>query len=103
MRAVAVMAALLALPSPSFVRTQDSDEWVRKSLRVQTRYRRVLLVDAGAAPASTVRVPVLDLNARTPAGEGRAQRVDRVFRTLQEAAAAAHGGDLVAVAPGHYA
>src|SRR4051794_12590523 len=96
-----VLAALLALGSAAgtaFVRTQDSDEWVAKSFRVQPQYARVLLVDAAAAPARTVTVPAPDLNAREPASAGRSYPVASVFPTLQAAADAAHGGDLVAVA-----
>jgi len=93
------------LPSPVFVKTRDSDEWVRRSFRVQDRYPRVLLVDTSPSPSRTLRVAPIDLNARdgAPAGPARTYGVDRVLATLQEAADAARGGDLVAVAPGAYA
>jgi len=99
------LALAAAAPSHVFVKTLDSDEWVRRSVRVQDRYARVLLVDAAPSPPRTVRVPAPDLNARADARSlpARTYRVDAVFPTLQEAADAAHGGDLVAVAPGTYA
>jgi hypothetical protein len=90
-------------PSPRFVRTLDSDEWVRKTIRVQARYSRVLLVDGSPAPARTVVAEPPDLNARAPRVARRVVTVDKVFGSLQEAADAARGGDLVAVAPGTYA
>src|SRR5690349_10538717 len=31
--------------SPVFYKTRNSDEWVRKSLKIQSRYARVLLVN----------------------------------------------------------
>lgn len=106
-----------AVKGPSFHVTTDSDEWVRHTLVLQARHRRVLLVDAGASPQKTIRVPALDLNApgasphlpqgpsapTTPAGQEMELPVDKVFPTLQSAADAATGGDLVAVAPGTYA
>jgi hypothetical protein len=90
-------------PSPRFVRTLDSDEWVSKTIRLQARYTRVLLVDASAAPARTVVAEPPDLNARGPNVARHVLNVDLVFGSLQEAADAARGGDLVAVAPGTYA
>jgi hypothetical protein len=91
-------------PSPIFFRTQNSDEWVKRSIHVQHKYARVLVVDTSANPPHTLQVPSLDLNSRTSVN-GRVQEypVAAVFKTLQEAADAARGGDLVAVMPGHYA
>jgi hypothetical protein len=87
---------------PRFFVTCDSDAWVDASLRVQRSYARVLAVTAGAPPAR-VRVRRLDLNARHPSTDELDLPVDRAFHTLQEAADAARGGDLVAVLPGRYA
>lgn len=88
----------------TFYRTQDSDDWVRHTLIVQKTYKRVLLVSQDAQPPKAVKVAALDLNARdnSASGEMREYPVDRVFATLQEAADASVGGDLVAVAPGAY-
>ncbi|MGK4001258.1 right-handed parallel beta-helix repeat-containing protein [Sorangium sp. So ce1036] len=84
-----------------FVKTLDSDEWVSKTLKLQRRYERVLVV--GAPAPATIRVGALDLNARGAAAELQEVPVTRAFATLQEAADAARGGDLVAVLPGTYA
>jgi hypothetical protein len=93
--------------SPVFVKTQNSDEWVRKSIRVQSKYRRVLLVDnsGNGDQPKTVRVAPLELNNRTPSPHRIATQypVALRFKTLQDAADAAKGGDLVAVMPGNYA
>jgi hypothetical protein len=84
----------------AFVTTQDSDEWVAQSFKIQERYARVLVVGEPAPP--TVRVARLDLNARGPAGEALEYKVERSFKTLQDAANEARGGDLIAVLPGSY-
>jgi hypothetical protein len=90
-------------PSPPvFYRTQRSDEWVERTMLVQSKYDRVLLVDASGAAPHVIRVERLALNARSPSTELLELPVDRVFATLQEAANAARGGDLVAVTPGTY-
>jgi hypothetical protein len=82
--------------------TESSDAWVEQSFLVEARPARVLVVDPrGAAPAA-VRVPRLDLNARSAPAGGDDLPVAQAFRTLQEAADAARGGDLVAVMPGTY-
>ncbi|WP_437742298.1 right-handed parallel beta-helix repeat-containing protein [Sorangium sp. So ce1504] len=92
-------------PAPTaaepFVTTRDSDEWVRQTLKLQARYERVLVV--GAPAPAAIRVAALDLNARGAAAEPRELPVTRAFATLQEAADAARGGDLIAVLPGTYA
>ncbi|MGK3984674.1 right-handed parallel beta-helix repeat-containing protein [Sorangium sp. So ce136] len=92
-------------PAPAgvepFVRTRDSDEWVSQTLKLQRRYERVLAV--GAPAPATVRVAALDLNARDAAAEPQELPVARAFATIQEAADAARGGDLIAVLPGAYA
>lgn len=94
-------------PSPDFYAAESSDAWVERAFHVQARPARVLVVMAGApAPAPrSVRVGRLDLNARSssPADALEALPVAQVFATLQEAADAARGGDLVAVTPGTYA
>jgi len=106
-----VLSALLCLivipaaatpSSPKFVKTQNSDEWVAKTFHVQHRYSRVLLVGSGAE-MKNVSVAPLDLNDPFAQKPGRSYPVFQRFATLQEAADAAHGGDLVAVLPGHYA
>jgi hypothetical protein len=91
-------------PSPVFYHTKNSDEWVRHSIHIQKTYARVLVVDASEHPPRQLKVSTLSLNAR-PADETsatRAYKVHAVFKTLQEAADAAHGGDLIAVMPGTY-
>jgi hypothetical protein len=93
-----------APPSPVFFHTQNSDEWVNRSLHIQPHYRRVLAVDASGNPPLRVRVSELNLNSRRIVnGPEHEYRVFRSFKTLQEAADAAEGGDLIAVMPGEYA
>jgi hypothetical protein len=89
-------------PPATYVRTDDSDEWVTRSLRIPARPTRVLVVTEGAAPRH-VSVPDLDLNARRPPTSVRDYPVAGAYRTLQAAADAARGGDVVAVLPGRYA
>ncbi len=90
---------------PSFVVTRDSDDWVRRTMRVQSAYTRVLVVDASASPPKRIAVRSLALGERLRAESGPARdlAVTAVYTTLQEAADAAEGGDLVAVMPGRYA
>ena len=88
--------------SPVFAATRDSDAWVEASIRLQRSYLRVLAVTASAAPPSRVRAHRLDLDARHPAADVVELAVDATFPTLQAAADAARGGDLVAVLPGRY-
>ena len=95
-------AAWGASPSPEFYKTQDSDAWVSHHFQVQTEYARVLVVTAGEAPEQ-VSIASLDLTGRAAAGEARAYKPTAVFKTMQEAADAAEGGDLVVVMPGTYA
>ncbi len=85
-----------------FVVARDSDAWVEASFHVQRTYAHVLAVTAGDPPRR-VHVRRLDLNARRPVDDAEDLAVDRTFPTLQEAADAADGGDLVAVLPGRYA
>ena len=92
-----------APPSPVFVRTTDSDEWVRHTFLVQSSPRRVLVVSARGEKPTAVEAPPLDLNDPQKGRPPRRYRVDAVFPTVQEAADAAHGGDLIAVLPGVYA
>ncbi len=94
--------ASAAPPPAAYVRTDDSDEWVAKSLRIPARPARVLVVTEGAAPRQ-VRIPDLDLNARRRPSGSREYPVAAVHATLQAAADAATAGDLVAVLPGRYA
>jgi len=93
------------LPSPVFYKTRSSDDWVSHSIHVQRTYSRVFLVDASEHPPQRIMVSALDLNAKKKgqATAPREYRVQTVFRTLQEAAYAAEGGDLIAVMPGTYA
>ncbi|HKB66199.1 MAG TPA: hypothetical protein VKC61_10120 [Pyrinomonadaceae bacterium] len=91
-------------PSPVFYKTQNSDEWVRRTLRIQRRYNRVLLVDGAAGQTKSVRIRSLELNKQnSAAGVDILYPVNEVYQSLQEAADAARGGDLVAVMPGTYA
>lgn len=102
-----LFAGLMALqtaaapPSPKFVKTENSDEWVRKTFHVQRQYSRVLLVGAEKA-VKELRVAPLDLNNVASKMPLQRYRISLWFTTLQEAADAAHGGDLIAVLPGHY-
>ena len=90
--------------SPVFFHTQDSDEWVGHSIHIQARYSRVLVVDGDNDPPHRLRIPSLNLNSRDKLnGPSHEYSVFNTFKTLQEAADAARGGDVVAVMPGHYA
>jgi hypothetical protein len=92
-------------PSPVFYHTRNSDEWVSHSIHVQKTYARVLVVDASEHPPQQIKVSALSLNAK-PSDETPAThpyQVHAVFKTLQEAADASRGGDLIAVMPGTYA
>jgi len=91
--------------SPVFYKTQNSDEWVRKSLKIQSRYARVLLVNNSTEQIKNVRVAPLVLNDLHPGAQSTpvSYPVTAVFKSLQEAVDAAQGGDLIAVIPGTYA
>lgn len=86
----------------SYYKTQNSDEWVDHTFRIQERYARVLVVDGSNSAPETIRVAPLDLNAKHSAKAPHEYRVSKVFDSLQKAADAAEGGDLVAVMPGRY-
>jgi Right handed beta helix region len=90
-------------PEPlTFFRTQDSNEWVEKNIKVQASYTRVIAVTKAEKAPATVTVGKLDLNA-PPGPEATVElAVTLTVHTLAEAAAEAKGGDLVAVLPGHY-
>ena len=91
--------------SPVFYRSQNSDAWVSHSIHIQQKYRRVLVVDTAEHPPQQIRVSTLDLN-RSESDQSamtHSYKVQAVFKTLQEAANAAKGGDLIAVMPGTYA
>lgn len=98
-------SVLEPLRSPVFYQTRDSDDWVTHSIHVQKFYSRVLVVDASEHPPQQISVAAFNLNARETGQTtaARRYRVLTVFKTLQEAADAARGGDLVAVMPGTYA
>jgi len=98
-------AAAETPPSPVFYKTKNSDEWVRQTLHIQRRYTRVLLVDAAGNHIKNVRVAPLVLNDPHAAvqPEPVLYPIYAVFKSLQEAADAARGGDLIAVMPGTYA
>jgi hypothetical protein len=102
---LAIGTAAESPPSPRFFRTQNSDEWVRKTLHIQREYARVLLVDGSGRAPRDVRVAALELNRRKADRQNvaRPYRVSAVFSSIQEAADAARGGDLIAVMPGTYA
>ncbi|MFT3768351.1 MAG: right-handed parallel beta-helix repeat-containing protein [Minicystis sp.] len=93
-----------ALPPPpapaSFCTLRDSDVWVTASMRIQRTYPRVLAVSSTERPRS-LRIRPFDPNARAPSAEIELP-VTQTFTTLQAAADAARGGDLVAVLPGRY-
>jgi len=105
---VASLAACVAFaqsPPPEFYKTTNSDEWVTHSIKIQRTYSRVLLVDASEHPPHTIRVAPLSLNVTDASAKPHLHTypVAAVFHTLQEAADASRGGDLVAVMPGTYA
>src|SRR6266496_6609627 len=101
----AISAAAQAPPSPVFYKTQNSDDWVRQTLHIQRRYTRVLLVNAAGDQIKNVRVAPLELNDPHTAVQPAPvlYPINAVFKSLQEAADAARGGDLIAVMPGTYA
>jgi len=91
-------------PSPVFYKTQSSDEWVNRTFHLQNKYSRVLVVDQSGNSPRTIRVSMIDLNVRNARAKAEMSYVvAEVFKTLQEAADASRGGDLVAVMPGTYA
>jgi hypothetical protein len=92
-------------PSPIFYKTQNSDEWVTHTLQVQKRYSRVLVVDGSGKPPRQIRIGSLNLNSRNKdeVSPIPTYKVYAVYKTLQEAAEVAKGGDLIAVMPGNYA
>jgi hypothetical protein len=91
--------------SPIFFKTQNSDEWVNQTIHIQRRYSRVLVVDASGRSTGRVSMPPLNLNSRATSETEPARQylVHAVFKTIQEAADEARGGDLIAVMPGTYA
>ena len=97
-----VSEALSGKPqSLTFHKTQDSSDWVAHTLKIQSKYARVIAVTAGAAPAK-VTVGTLDLKAG-PANQVPVELpVTLTVKTIQEASRLARGGDLVAVLPGRY-
>jgi hypothetical protein len=91
-------------PPPVFYRTQNSNDWVTQTFHIQKKYARVLVVDPSHNAPRRLRIASLDLNSRASVdGPVHQYPVAAVFTTLQEAADATQGGDLVAVTPGHYA
>jgi hypothetical protein len=82
----------------------DSNAWVDHSIHIQKNYLRVLAVDASDHPPRQIQVSALRLNATggDRIGSTRTYRIWTVFKTLQKAADAAQGGDLIAVMPGTY-
>ena len=102
---LAACVASAQSPSPEFYKTTNSDQWVTHSIKIQRTYSRVLLVDASEHPQHTIRVAPLSLNVTGASAKPHLHTypVAAVFHTLQEAADASRGGDLVAVMPGTYA
>jgi hypothetical protein len=99
---VTTVASAPGPPAPlTFFKTQDSSEWVAKNFKVQRSYARVLAVYAGDKPPTRVTVDRIDLEAAA-AGPAEELPVTAAFKTLDEAASQARGGDLVAVLPGRY-
>jgi hypothetical protein len=90
--------------SLTFYKTQSSSDWVAHNFKVQAKYARVIAVYSGDKPPAKVSVRKLDLDSATEsAGPAEELPVTLAVKTLEEAADAAKGGDLVAVLPGHYA
>ncbi len=91
-------------PSPlTFYRTQDSSDWVAHNIKPQARYTRVIAVYATDPPPAKVTVGKLDFEAPADAGGPTEDlAVTVAVKSLDEAAAQARGGDLVAVMPGRY-
>jgi hypothetical protein len=89
-------------PRPlTFFKTLDSSAWVAKNFKAGARPLRVIAVSQGAPPAQVhVRRLAFDVAARSAPAED--VPVSLAVKTLQEAAAQARGGDLVAVLPGRY-
>src|SRR5947207_7526414 len=113
LRTLSLIAACLVLVaglpsvktlSPVFFHTENSDEWITHLIHIQREYSRVLVVDGSTSPRRRLTVPSLNLNSRMNVdGPERDYPIFASFKTLQEAADTAQGGDLVAVMPGHYA
>jgi hypothetical protein len=74
-------------PSPVFYKTQNSDECVKHTLRVQKLYSRLLVVDGSGKPPRRIRIGNLSLNARDKdeAAPIRRYKVYAAYKTLQEA------------------
>ncbi|APR81048.1 Hypothetical protein A7982_06395 [Minicystis rosea] len=87
----------------AFCPLRDADAWVAASIHVQHVYSRVLAVSTSATPPRTVRIRPFDPAARAPSSIEVELPVTATFTTLQAAADAARGGDLVAVLPGRHA
>src|SRR6266496_807867 len=98
-------AAQSPQPSPVFYKAQNSDEWVKHTLRVQKLYSRVLVVDGSGKLLRRIRIGNLNLspNDKDEAAPIRSYKVYAAYKTLQEAADVSQGGDLIAVMPGSYA
>ncbi|MEO7331179.1 MAG: right-handed parallel beta-helix repeat-containing protein [Minicystis sp.] len=87
----------------TFFKTQSSAEWVQHNFHLQKTYARVIVVDASGSPPTKITTGQLDLEAG-PANEAPLELdVTLSVKSLQEAASASKGGDLIAVMPGHYA
>lgn len=100
-----------SLPSPaqkptaeglSFYKTQDSNDWVSHSFKVQEKYGRVIVVSASGAAPAKVTVGKLGLNESPREPPRMELPVSATVKTLDDAVRVARGGDLVAVMPGHY-
>jgi hypothetical protein len=86
----------------SFVKTQDSSEWVTRTFKVQAAYARVIAVSPDGKAPEKLTVGKLDLDAPPGPEAPQEMKPTLVVRTLAEAAKEAKGGDLVAVLPGTY-
>src|SRR4029453_14971275 len=89
-----ITAAAQTPLSPVFYKTQNSDEWVRKTLHIQGGYTRGLLGGGAGDRIKTVRVAPLELNKRNANGQKVAALycVNAIYKSLQEAVDAARGG-----------
>src|SRR5512146_1938154 len=82
--------------SPVFYHTENSDDWVSHSIHLQHKYSRVLVVDGSGHSPRQISVPSLNLISRKNVnGAPTEYTVFATYKSLQEAADASRGGDLI--------